>query len=182
MPALVRLLQAYLARAPGEVVSRGYLQVWDGRVGKQCAWDSVAAAGAPSCQPPVPPAPPQAVLGVFQKLVASKAHDHEGFYVLNTLLESLAPEALAQVCARACGGWVGGRERVGWQSARSWPLCPCTHVPPLRAHPPRSTCPPSGACSSAACSRRAPPSSRARCLSSSRSTPASAAPPRWPTA
>lgn len=37
------------------------------------------------------------VLGVFQKLLASKAHDHEGFYILNTLVEYLDLSALAQV-------------------------------------------------------------------------------------
>lgn len=45
-----------------------------------------------SCATPhlAPPQPrSQAVLGVFQKLIASKAHDHEGFYILNTLIESL---------------------------------------------------------------------------------------------
>ena len=31
----------------------------------------------------------QAVLGVFQKLIANKAHDHEGFNILSTLIESL---------------------------------------------------------------------------------------------
>lgn len=30
-----------------------------------------------------------AVLGVFQKLIASKAHDHEGFAILDTLIMSL---------------------------------------------------------------------------------------------
>lgn len=54
VPALVRLLQAYLQKAHADIVSGNHLQ---------------------------------AILGVFQKLVASKAHDHEGFYVLNTLLE-----------------------------------------------------------------------------------------------
>lgn len=56
VPALVRLLQAYLAKAPEEVVKNGHLV---------------------------------SVLGVFQKLIASKAHDHEGFYILNTVVEYL---------------------------------------------------------------------------------------------
>lgn len=29
------------------------------------------------------------LLGVFQKLIASKTNDHEGFYILNTLVESV---------------------------------------------------------------------------------------------
>lgn len=29
------------------------------------------------------------LLGVFQKLIASKAHDHEGFDVLNSVVENL---------------------------------------------------------------------------------------------
>lgn len=38
------------------------------------------------------------MLGVFQKLVASKAHDHEGFHILSTLVESLDYQGtLAQV-------------------------------------------------------------------------------------
>ena len=63
VPALVRLLQAYLARAPAEVVQGGHLS---------------------------------GVLGVFQKLNASKAHDHEGFFVLNSLVEFLDAAAWAQ--------------------------------------------------------------------------------------
>ena len=31
----------------------------------------------------------EAVLGVFQKLLASRAHDHEGFFLLNSLMEFL---------------------------------------------------------------------------------------------
>lgn len=54
VPALVRLLQAYLQKAHADIVTGNHLP---------------------------------AILGVFQKLVASKAHDHEGFYVLNTLME-----------------------------------------------------------------------------------------------
>lgn len=63
VPALVRLLQAYLARAPAEVVTSGHLN---------------------------------GVLGVFQKLNASRAHDHEGFYILNSLVEFLDAAAWAQ--------------------------------------------------------------------------------------
>lgn len=48
--------QAYLEKAPGDIVSGGHLE---------------------------------GVLGVFQKLLASRAHDHEGFYVLNSLMEFL---------------------------------------------------------------------------------------------
>lgn len=35
------------------------------------------------------------LLGVFQKLIASKTNDHEGFYLLQTLVEYMQPEALA---------------------------------------------------------------------------------------
>ena len=63
VPALVRLLQAYLARAPAEVVTSGHLS---------------------------------GVLGVFQKLNASRAHDHEGFYILNSLVEFLDVAAWGQ--------------------------------------------------------------------------------------
>ncbi|KAK9829548.1 hypothetical protein WJX72_006417 [[Myrmecia] bisecta] len=63
VPALVRLLQAYLRKAAGEVVQGGHLQ---------------------------------AVLGVFQKLIASKAHDHQGFLILTALVEHLKLEAFAQ--------------------------------------------------------------------------------------
>lgn len=27
------------------------------------------------------------LLGIFQKLLASKTHDHEGFYILNSIIE-----------------------------------------------------------------------------------------------
>ena len=38
----------------------------------------------------------QGVLGVFQKLIANKAHDHEGFFILNSLLEYLPMELYQQ--------------------------------------------------------------------------------------
>lgn len=37
----------------------------------------------------------QSLLGVFQKLVSTKAHDHEGFYILNALIESLPPDVIS---------------------------------------------------------------------------------------
>jgi len=37
----------------------------------------------------------EALLGVFQKLIASKTNDHEGFYLLQTMIQSLPKEALA---------------------------------------------------------------------------------------
>ena len=59
------------------------------------------------------PLPLQAVLGVFQKLIASRAHDHEGFNILGTLVESLDYQAvMAQV-----GVGQGSRgEKAGRQS------------------------------------------------------------------
>ncbi|GFR48907.1 hypothetical protein Agub_g10856 [Astrephomene gubernaculifera] len=63
VPALVRLLQAYLTKAGAEVVSGGHLV---------------------------------AVLGVFQKLLSSRAHDHEGFYIVNAIVESLPLPAYEQ--------------------------------------------------------------------------------------
>ncbi|CAI7733044.1 unnamed protein product [Closterium sp. NIES-53] len=62
VPALVRLLQAYLQKASKEIVGGGQ----------------------------VPP-----VLGVFQKLIASKHSDHQGFFILNTVVEHLDHAALA---------------------------------------------------------------------------------------
>ena len=56
IPALVRLLDAYLKAAPAQIAQLGYLT---------------------------------GVLGVFQKLVSSKAHDHQGFYILNAFAKSL---------------------------------------------------------------------------------------------
>ena len=56
VPALVRLLKAYLRKAPREIVTAGKLE---------------------------------GVLGVFQKLIASRAHDHEGFYILNSIVECM---------------------------------------------------------------------------------------------
>ena len=62
IPALVRLLEAYLGAAAGEVAGRGLL-------------------------PPL--------LGVFQKLVASRGHDHEGFRILESLAQHLPAATLA---------------------------------------------------------------------------------------
>ena len=60
VPALVRLLEAYLQRASLPLVQGGHLG---------------------------------GVLGVFQKLNASRAHDHEGFYILNALVQHLETPA-----------------------------------------------------------------------------------------
>lgn len=59
VPALVRLLQAYLHKAPQEIIAQQKLG---------------------------------AVLGVFQKLIASRHTDHQGFFILNTIVESLPVE------------------------------------------------------------------------------------------
>eukprot|EP00899_Mesostigma_viride_P021200 jgi/Mesvir1/29081/Mv18387-RA.1 len=56
VPALVRLLQAYLRKSSDAIVAGGQLS---------------------------------AILGVFQRLIGSKVHDHEGFYILNALIECL---------------------------------------------------------------------------------------------
>ena len=61
VPALVRLLQAFIEKAPSDVVSDDKLS---------------------------------ALLGVFQKLIASKVNDHEGFYLISSLVESLDPSVL----------------------------------------------------------------------------------------
>ena len=37
----------------------------------------------------------QAILGTFQKLVAGKAHDHEGFKLLQSIIEFVPTSALA---------------------------------------------------------------------------------------
>uniref|UniRef100_A0A4X2JNK3 Exportin-2 n=1 Tax=Vombatus ursinus TaxID=29139 RepID=A0A4X2JNK3_VOMUR len=36
------------------------------------------------------------LLGVFQKLIASKANDHQGFFLLNSIIEHMPPESLDQ--------------------------------------------------------------------------------------
>lgn len=61
IPALVRLLQAFIQKAPDKVTMD----------------DKLAA-----------------LLGVFQKLIASKSNDHEGFYLLSSLVEHLDPTSL----------------------------------------------------------------------------------------
>ncbi|CAM6025473.1 unnamed protein product [Sphagnum balticum] len=62
VPGLVRLLQAYLQKAPQEINQGNQL--------------------------------PQ-VLGVFEKLVASKNTDHQGFFILNTVIENVSFEVLS---------------------------------------------------------------------------------------
>jgi exportin-2 (importin alpha re-exporter) len=61
VPALVRLIQAYVRKVPRFVVDQNYLTQ---------------------------------VLGIFQKLVASSTHDHEGFYILEAVTEYLTPNDL----------------------------------------------------------------------------------------
>jgi hypothetical protein len=112
VPALVRLLRAYMAKAAPEVVAQGHLQArrprrgpesWHGQLlsvpSGNCLcrgalrprpghWRQGAAPSVPSLlkrrQRARRPAR-QAVLGVFQKLVASKAQDHEGFRLLGAV-------------------------------------------------------------------------------------------------
>uniref|UniRef100_A0A673BGK5 Exportin-2 n=1 Tax=Sphaeramia orbicularis TaxID=375764 RepID=A0A673BGK5_9TELE len=36
------------------------------------------------------------LLGVFQKLIASKANDHQGFYLLNSIIEHMPPDSITQ--------------------------------------------------------------------------------------
>jgi len=62
IPALVRLLQAYLHKGGQQIVSNHLLPI----------------------------------LGVFQKLVASKSYDHEGFYILEAIVESIPPSDFSQ--------------------------------------------------------------------------------------
>jgi exportin-2 (importin alpha re-exporter) len=62
IPALTRLLQAYIVKASHTVVNEKIL----------------------------------GVLGVFQRLIASKTNDHYAFYILNTLIEHMAPQVLNQ--------------------------------------------------------------------------------------
>ena len=59
---LVRLLEAYLRKAPNEVHGAGHIQ---------------------------------GILGVFQKLVSSRAQDHHGFFILNAFVEALPLAAWA---------------------------------------------------------------------------------------
>jgi len=61
---LVRLLEAYLRKAPREIAS--------------------GAASGPGAANHL-----TGVLGVFQKLAASRAQDHQGFFILNALAECL---------------------------------------------------------------------------------------------
>ncbi|KAJ7514727.1 hypothetical protein O6H91_23G056900 [Diphasiastrum complanatum] len=62
VPALVRLLQAYLQKAPEEIIHGNQLTQ---------------------------------VLGVFQKLIYSRSTDHQGFFILNTVVENLSYQTLS---------------------------------------------------------------------------------------
>ena len=62
IPALVRLLQAFIEKAPSDITKEDKLS---------------------------------ALLGVFQKLIASKTNDHEGFYLLNSLIENVDSAVLS---------------------------------------------------------------------------------------
>ena len=61
IPALVRLLQAFIEKAPQDVTANNKMNN---------------------------------LLGVFQKLIASKSNDHEGFYLLGSMIEHLDPSIL----------------------------------------------------------------------------------------
>lgn len=63
VPALTKLLQAFVKRGSNEIVSGGSLMP---------------------------------LLGVFQKLIASRANDHEGFYLLSTVMEHIPWSSMEQ--------------------------------------------------------------------------------------
>ena len=42
------------------------------------------------------------MLGIFQKLVASRVHDQDGFRILESLLESAPPETLQPYMPQVC--------------------------------------------------------------------------------
>ena len=63
VPALVRLLQAFIQKAPSDVTKDNCFE---------------------------------ALLGVFQKLIASKVNDNQGFYLLGSMIENLDPSLLSQ--------------------------------------------------------------------------------------
>lgn len=56
VPALTKLLQAYVKRGGQQIIDQGKLM---------------------------------GLLGVFQKLIASRTHDHEGFYLISTMIEHM---------------------------------------------------------------------------------------------
>lgn len=62
IPALIRLLQAFIEKAPNDVTKDERLS---------------------------------SLLGVFQKLIASKSNDHQGFYLVGSLVENVDPSILA---------------------------------------------------------------------------------------
>ena len=44
----------------------------------------------------------QAVLGTFQKLVAGRAHDHEGFKLLQAVVEYIPDETMTKYLPEVC--------------------------------------------------------------------------------
>jgi exportin-2 (importin alpha re-exporter) len=63
IPALTRLIQAYLQKDGARIVT---------------------------CKQLLP------ILGIFQKLIANKVHDHEGFYILESIVDYLQPTQFAE--------------------------------------------------------------------------------------
>ena len=69
------------------------------------------------------------MLGVFQKLIANKAHDHEGFNILSTLIESLDYNTvMAQVGSHSASSaaWAQERGLGGGCSGVTGPYCPAS--------------------------------------------------------
>jgi hypothetical protein len=212
VPALVRLLRAYMAKAAAEIVAQGHLQACGPPRRLETCQAQLLSLPSGRClyrgalrprpghrrQGAVPSVPTvlrrrrrarrparQAVLGVFQKLVASKAQDHEGFRLLGAVaahapLPALSPflptvrppgragAPLPPTGPRSAGGrpavpgptvHVCMRGTQALAPGGTGPLAPCAACVTQRAWHPCAPAPRrSGGCSSSGCSPRGRPS------------------------
>lgn len=97
IPALVRLVRAYLAKAVQQIIQQSLLVVRREATQELCAHglrDAGICMGVSGSWLPTWFSVLQNVLGIFQKLVAGRAHDHEGMRLLESVANCVPSEEL----------------------------------------------------------------------------------------
>lgn len=88
IPALVRLTSAYLSKAAQQIVQANLLPVSR----YSCSISRLPLSLLRPVGSRLKNMMMQGILGIFQKLVAGKAHDHDGLRLLEAIVDNVPPE------------------------------------------------------------------------------------------